>query len=50
MSTNLHASPEDEVDGGGRQARQTRSTIHGFLNYPKGYEHNAKRLTVNSEP
>jgi hypothetical protein len=34
----------------GRQARQTRSAIHGFLNYPKGYEQNTKRLTVNSEP
>ena len=34
----------------GRQARQTRNAIHGFINYLRGYEQNARRLTVNSEP
>ena len=33
----------------GRQARQTCNAIHGFTNYLKGYEQNARRLTVNSE-
>jgi hypothetical protein len=33
----------------GRQARQTRNAIYGFINY-RGYEQNARRLTVNSEP
>ena len=31
----------------GRQARQTRTAIHGFINYLKGYEE--KRKTTNRE-
>jgi hypothetical protein len=34
----------------GRHARQNRNAIHGFINYLKGYERNARRLTVNYEP